>query len=404
MLPNISVEDRLALFGGLLSCEGGPRLGLYDGQFVWLDDGDEASKTGDLLLSLCRRGVKLQAFLTKRPEPILFSGRVGLLWILCPALEARELVRIYALGPFLSEPCSSFSLDSALINAGASLTLRTEASLLLRSLPVIPFERAKRYAAMLYYLVSGEQLAPQALRVVRGGTLPSYVHRTIHLDDRQAYAVEQETLRRVSEGDLALCVNPNPVALGEEVLRTRPLGDQLRQMKDDTLSRLTLLSRAAMAGGLSPETGAFLWEKYAQNVETARSGSELISLLQIMQEDFTSRVHTVKHHQMSREIESACNYIEQHLEEPLTIETLAALEGYAAYYFSRKFKRETGMTPMAYIRKKRLQKAAILLLTSGQDVKEIGKSLQFCSHSFFSDCFRQQYGVSPSRYRRNAIP
>ena len=84
--------------------------------------------------------------------------------------------------------------------------------------------------------------------------------------------------------------------------------------------------------------------------------------------------------------------------------TLAALNGYAEYYFSRKFKRETGMSPAEYIRKKRLQKAAVLLLTTGQDVKEIGASLQFCSHSFFSDCFRREYGVSPSQYRRNATP
>ena len=402
---NISIEERLTLFHGLLACAGGPRLSRYDGHFVRIGgDDDEASRTEDSLFSLCRRGVKLHAFLTGGSEPVLFSGRIGLLWILCSAAKDGKPACIHALGPFLPEECSSFSLDSALANAGASLSLRAQASVLLRSLPVLPYDRIREYAAMLYYLLYGEQLAPHGLRLLSGGTLPSPVRRSVTPDDRQFFAAEQETLRRIRDGDLTLRLDTDRIALGDTVLRTSPLGDHLRQMKDDVLARLTLLSRAAMAGGLSPETGYALWEKYVQNTEAVRSPGELISLLLIMQEDFAGRVHAVKTRRMSKEIEAACGYIEQHLEEPLTIDTLAALDGYAGYYFSRKFRQETGMTPAEYIRQKRLQKAAVLLLTTGRDVREIGASLQFCSHSFFSECFRRQYGVTPSQYRRAATP
>jgi AraC-like DNA-binding protein len=185
--------------------------------------------------------------------------------------------------------------------------------------------------------------------------------------------------------------------------RTGEWGDQLRQMKNAVLTRLALLSRAAIAGGLSLETSYSLWEKYVQSTETAQSKGELANLLQTMQGDFASRVHALKHRRMSPEIETACEYIDQHLQEPLTIEKLASLDGYAEYYFSRKFKRETGMSPAEYIRYKRLQKAASLLVTTDQDVKQIGSSLLFCSHSFFSDCFHRQYGVTPSQYRQAAM-
>ena len=404
-MPDIPLEERTALFHGLLASAGGPHLSCYDGRFVRIGgDEDEASQTEDSLFSLCRRGVKLTAFLDKGPEPVLFTGRIGLLWILCPAAEAGSPEYIHAMGPFLSEDCSSFSLDSALANAGASLALRAQASVLLRSLPVLPYDRIREYAAMLYYLLCGEQLPPHGLRLLSGGTLPSPVRRSVTLDDRQFFAVEEETLRRVRDGDLSLRLETDRISLGDTVLRTTPLGDHLRQMKNDVLARLTLLSRAAMAGGLSPGTGYALWEKYAQNTEAAQSAGELISLLLIMQEDFAGRVHTVKTRRMSKEIEAACGYIEQHLEEPLSIDTLAAMDGYAGYYFSRKFRQETGMTPAEYIRQKRLQKAAVLLLTTGLDVKEIGASLRFCSHSFFSECFRRQYGVTPSQYRRAAAP
>ena len=402
-MATIDTDEKLALFQGMLVCSGGPRLSCYDGNFRRLFGDDETFRTGDELLSLCRQGVNVEAYLLERPEPVLFTGRIGLCWILCPLVFEDQLVRVYALGPCLSEDCSCADLDAVLSNAGASLPLRAQASMLLRSLPLLPFDRFREYAAMLYYLVCEDRLKPQDVRMLNGGTLPSGMRRTIPPNDLQSYAAEREVLRRVQEGDVSLSTETDRSALAETVLRTRPLGDQLRQMKNDVLSHLVLLSRAAMAGGLSPETGYFLHDKYAQSVETARSGAELAELLHTMQEDFAQRVHSVKTRFASHEIEIACDYIEQHLEEPLRMETLSQLSGYTEYYFSRKFKREMGLSPIEYIRKKRLEKASVLLQTTKQDIKQIGAALQFCSHSFFSDCFRRQFGVTPSQYRKAAL-
>lgn len=400
-MSTIPTEEKLALFQGMLACAGGPRLSCYDGQFHRIIGEDESFKTGDALLSLCRQGANLESFMLRGPEPVLFTGRIGLSWILCPLISDNELIRIYALGPCLPENCSSVDLDLTLAYAGAPLTLRAQTNVLFRSLPILPYDRIREYATMLFYLVAGERLSSQGIRLLNTGSLPSRVRQTPSQDEKQAYTAERETLRRVQEGDLTL--RSDYVSLDDVVFRTKPLGDQLRQMKDSVLTRLALLSRAAMAGGLSPETGFFLWEKYVQSIESAQSRGELSNLLQNMQGDFASRVHALKKRRVSREIETACDYIDQHLQEPLTIEKLASLDGYAEYYFSRKFKRETGMSPAEYIRHKRLQKAASLLVTTEQDVKQIGASLRFCSHSFFSDCFHRQYGVTPSQYRQAAL-
>lgn len=400
-MSTIPTEEKLALFQGMLVCAGGPRLSCYDGRFHRLIGDDEAFKTGDALLALCRQGVHPESFLLRGPEPVLFTGRIGLFWILCPLITDDQLIRIYALGPCLSENCSTFDLDLTLAYAGAPLTLRSQANMLLRSLPILPYDRIREYATMLYYLVTGERLPAQGIRLLNGGSLPARQRQTSSQNEKQAYAAERETLRRVQEGDLSL--RADYISLDDVAFRTKPLGDQLRQMKNSVLTRLALLSRAAMAGGLSPETGYSLWEKYVQSTEAAQSSGELANLLQTMQGDFASRVHALKNRRLSREIETACDYIDQHLQEPLTIEKLASLDGYAEYYFSRKFKRETGMSPAEYIRQKRLQKAASLLVTTEQDVKQIGTSLRFCSHSFFSDCFHRQYGVTPSQYRQAAL-
>ena len=137
-----------------------------------------------------------------------------------------------------------------------------------------------------------------------------------------------------------------------------------------------------------------------KNVEAAKSLSELTGVATTMHRDFVERVHAVRTQKLSREIEAACSYIERHLEEELSIASLASYAGYMEYYFSRKFKRELGLTPAEYIRKKRLEKAALLLRSSDLDAQQIATRLQFCSQSYFTDCFRKEYGISPTKYRK----
>jgi transcriptional regulator GlxA family with amidase domain len=171
-------------------------------------------------------------------------------------------------------------------------------------------------------------------------------------------------------------------------------------MKNAVLVSITLFSRASIEGGLSPETAYTLCDRYFQNVEMAKSLSELTAVTKTMNHDFVYRVHAVRTQMLSREIESACSYMDRHLEDDLSLASLAAYAGYTEYYFSKKFKRETGMTLAEYLRKKRLEKALVLLRSTDMDVHRIAMQLQFCSQSYFTDCFRRQFGVSPLKYRK----
>ena len=67
----IPTEVKLALFQGMLVCAGGPRLSCYDGRFRRVIGDDEAFRTSDALLALCRQGVNLEAFLLRGSEPVL---------------------------------------------------------------------------------------------------------------------------------------------------------------------------------------------------------------------------------------------------------------------------------------------------------------------------------------------
>lgn len=65
----------------------------------------------------------------------------------------------------------------------------------------------------------------------------------------------------------------------------------------------------------------------------------------------------------------------------------------------RLIKKYMGIAPLDYIRRVRLQKAAVLLSQQRFTVSEISYMVGFKTPSYFARCFQNQYGVTPSQYR-----
>lgn len=95
----------------------------------------------------------------------------------------------------------------------------------------------------------------------------------------------------------------------------------------------------------------------------------------------------------------AIQYIEGHLTAPASIEDVAAVVGYSRAHFSRTFLAVTGITPVAYLRKRRLTEAARELATSPKRILDIALDYQFQSQEAFTRSFKQEFGVSPGFYR-----
>ena len=98
-------------------------------------------------------------------------------------------------------------------------------------------------------------------------------------------------------------------------------------------------------------------------------------------------------------IMSACNYINQHFQEPLTLEEVAAISGFSRYHFTRIFKQCMHMTFYEYLNQKRVAKAEELLITTDQSVTEIAMNSGFSSISSFNRTFKSLKGCSPTVYR-----
>lgn len=99
------------------------------------------------------------------------------------------------------------------------------------------------------------------------------------------------------------------------------------------------------------------------------------------------------------QLKHAITHLESHLTAPTSIEEAAALVGYSRYHFSRLFLAVTGITPVAYLRKRRLTEAARELATSSKRILDIALDYQFQSQEAFTRSFKQEFGVSPGFYR-----
>lgn len=94
------------------------------------------------------------------------------------------------------------------------------------------------------------------------------------------------------------------------------------------------------------------------------------------------------------------NYIEGHLDEPITLHALAKSAGYSPWHCARIFKELTGKAPFEYIRMYRLSKAAMELRDNDIKVVDVAMDFLFDSHEGFTRAFRRQFGMSPNEYKK----
>ena len=92
-------------------------------------------------------------------------------------------------------------------------------------------------------------------------------------------------------------------------------------------------------------------------------------------------------------------YIQEHISENITVETLANFVHFHPNYFTNIFKKYMGMPPIQYINKIRFERAKYLLKTTDLHINEIASRTGFCDIYYFSKFFKNYSGYSPSDFR-----
>ncbi|MEK6796149.1 MAG: AraC family transcriptional regulator [Spirochaetota bacterium] len=103
--------------------------------------------------------------------------------------------------------------------------------------------------------------------------------------------------------------------------------------------------------------------------------------------------------QHSRDVLRVKNFIDTHFHAPLTLADVSAASGKSIAHVIRRFKRETGVTPIDYLIMRRVETAAVLLTSTDESLRAIAKRTGFKNEHYFSTVFKLRFGRSPASLR-----
>lgn len=95
------------------------------------------------------------------------------------------------------------------------------------------------------------------------------------------------------------------------------------------------------------------------------------------------------------------SYVEQHLGERITLAQLSEHIHYSRSYINEQFQRSAGMSVAAYVSEQRIERAKQLLMAGSMSISQISEVLGYSSVQYFSKCFKDAVGCSPSSYARS---
>jgi len=113
-------------------------------------------------------------------------------------------------------------------------------------------------------------------------------------------------------------------------------------------------------------------------------------------------LHRKKNNKNARLIQEIERYVDEHIEEHVSIRDLVQTFAFSPNYLRHLYKKETGENISDYIQRKRLERAAELLQDPKIKVYEVAERLQYSTITLFNRQFRDTYGMSPSDYRKRS--
>lgn len=100
-------------------------------------------------------------------------------------------------------------------------------------------------------------------------------------------------------------------------------------------------------------------------------------------------------------INTAINYMTNHLADDISLDLLADEMHMSKYYFAKNFNRKVGMPPLQFLTKLRMETAAGLLVSTSLPIKEIALQCGYMDANYFHKAFRKNMGMSAGSFRES---
>lgn len=215
----------------------------------------------------------------------------------------------------------------------------------------------------------------------------------------ERYAAENKMLEAMAKGDVQAALAAYET-FHQFQLAPR-LRSPLREFKNYTIILNSLFRKAIEQASVHPYYLDHISARFALELETLGSVEEGRRLRVRMVKEYCRYVQQYSLRQYSPLIQKVINEINLHLDAPLSLKTLAAQCYISPSYLSNVFKQETGQTLTDYISRRRMERAARLLLTTNARVAVVAEEVGILDVNYFTKMFKNATGQTPTAYRRD---
>lgn len=340
-------------------------------------------------------------------ETYIFSCHANLNHIVFPLINKNSLFGSILVGPFLmDEPDSLLISDLSRrypIPTDALLELYEES----HSLPVVLPAKVTQISHLLYYMFSGlipdsyQQFIVQQEKLHQQSLINESIQRyktsASPFETEYPYEKEKELITRVKTRDAAHAKALLNDLLGYVFFAE---GNNLDIIKTRAIELCSLLSRAAIEGGATNNIILKMNNHFLKTIQEIQSLDALCYSLQETLEAFTENMFDYipgKNHDL---IKKAILYISQNFSGELTLDEVASQVHLNPAYFSSLFKQSTGSSFKEYLNMVRIEESKRLLANTDYTIIDIAIAAGFEDQSYFSRVFKKYTGLTPRQYRQ----
>lgn len=400
-LSTDEINYRVDLLTELLQCNGRMYISKYNSEGTLMDSNSPSTIFDTLLRS---SGLLREAllFYKNSQKPLVLTNEIGMMWsvVYLPS-EEEEPLFLYVMGPVFSSDFSEDSLKRFYAYRTTKDSWKKKLIEYLKSVPTLSATDFFKFTLMLHRSVNNEYLKPSDIifsNLEKDGNASSGKWQINYAD---YWNKENNIIDFIRTGDIYYKSKMPSASFSLQNLNPSTQRE-LELIRQYATAFIGMCVRAAIDGGISPDTAFSRGNIYMSNLAAVKTFAELISVCHSTFEDFLYLVHNAKQvPERSGAISACIDYIESHPDEELGIEYLASRVGYSKYYLSKKFKAEVGMSINSYIKKTRIEKASYLLVSTQMDIQEISDLLHFGNRNFFTKVFKEEVGMNPAAFRNS---
>lgn len=338
-------------------------------------------------------------------ETYIFRCHASLNHIVFPLINKQHFLGSILVGPFLMDTPDSILLSelSKKYNIPTAETLDLYDEMI--NIAVIPPATVNHISRLLYFLFcnligdSKEELKNNNKKLIQQSKINESIQRYKELEvptTSYPYEKEKELIIKAKTGNVQ---DANAILndlLGYVLFSE---GNSLDTVKNRAVELCSLLSRAAIEGGAPTDNILKLNNHFLKNIQQITTMETLCYKLQEIVETFSESMFNYLPTKNNELIKKAMVYISQNFHTNITLENVAGHVHLHPSYFSTMFKQSTGSSFKEYINMVRIEESKRLLTNTDFSIIDIAIAIGFEDQSYFSKVFKKYTGMTPKQFR-----